>query len=139
METENENLVARYWDEFWNKGDLDVADDIFSADCVNQDPATPSVKPGPEGMKDLCRGYRAAFPDLRFAVDQQIACGDHVVSHWKASGTHDGELFGVAPTGRQVQVEGISILPVKDGRITGQTVVWDALGLMRQIGALPDS
>ena|SRR5437867_11359333 len=139
MPSTNDALVGRYWDEFWSKGDLAVADEIFTADFIDHDPANPSVKPGPEGMKELCRTYRDAFPDLHFVVEQQLDVGDHVVSYWKAYGTHEGELSGLAPTGRSMEVEGISILPIDSGRIAGQTIVWDALGLMRQLGAVPES
>ena len=136
MPMSNEDIVARYWDEFWSKGDLSVADEIFTEDVRDRDPASPWVKPGREGMKELCQAYRAVFPDLVFTQEKTLSCGNTVVSYWKATGTHQGEVFGVAPTGRTIEVVGISILPIENGRITEQIIVWDAMGLMQQIGGL---
>lgn len=81
--------------------------------------------------------YRAAFPDLRFTMEDVIAEGDMVTVHLVARGTHRGELFGVPPTGGQVTVEAMERYRIADGRVAEQWVVMDALGLMQQIGAIP--
>lgn len=137
MFSENERIVAQWWDELWNGGDLTVADAIVAADFTDHDPASPWVPPGIAGCKVMVTGYRAAFPDLHFTIGQQVAAGDTVVSHWRCRGTHRGDLLGIAPTGKLIDVEGISILDLSGGKIRRQTTVWDALGLMRQIGAVP--
>ena len=66
-----------------------------------------------------------------------MADGDFVVTRWTARGTHDGELFGIAPTGNAVTTSGISIVRVADGKIVEDHTQWDALGLMQQVGAVP--
>ena len=82
-------------------------------------------------------GYRTAFPDLRLTIEAQVSEGDLVVTRWKASGTHQGELFGIAPTGKQATVTGISLTRVSGGKIAEDWTNWDTLGLLQQLGAVP--
>ena len=72
-------------------------------------------------------GYRTVFPDIHFAIEQEVAAGDKVVSHWRCRGTHRAELMGIPATGKTIDVEGISILHLDHGKITHQTTIWDAL------------
>jgi steroid delta-isomerase-like uncharacterized protein len=130
-------LARRTFDEIWNTGNLDVADELFSPDYVNHDPTSPEVPPGPEGVKQLARMYRRAFPDLRFIIDEMLATGDKVITRWTGQGTHRGALRGLPPTGRQARVTGISIHRVVGGRIVETWLNWDTLGLMEQLGASP--
>ena len=137
MTTDNEAVVLRWWDELWNRGDLSLADDLHTADFADHDPASPWVRPGAEGMKEKVSAYRGAFPDLRFTMEKVLAADDHVVTHWKCRGTHRGEVLGLAPTGRTIEIEGISIFRLEGGRIAEQTIVWDALGMLSQLGGPP--
>jgi steroid delta-isomerase-like uncharacterized protein len=135
MSTQNEAVVQRWWEQLWNRGDLAVADEIIAPGFTDHDPASPWVPPGIEGCKALVTGYRTVFPDIHFTIEQQVAASNTVVSHWRCRGTHRGDLMGVAPTGKKIEVEGISILHLENGKIRHQTTIWDALGLMQQIGA----
>jgi steroid delta-isomerase-like uncharacterized protein len=81
--------------------------------------------------------YRAAFPDLQFTVEDIIDQDDRVVIRWSSRGTHQGELMGLAPTGKIVTVTGISIDRFADGKVAESWTNWDVLGLMRQLGAAP--
>ena len=137
MSRDNETAVLRWWDELWNGGDLSIADKLHTADFRDHDPASPWVRPGPKGMKEKVSAYRAAFPDLRFRMEKVLSVDDHVVTHWSCKGTHEGEVLGLAPTGRTIEIEGISIFRLEAGRIAEQTIVWDALGMLKQLGALP--
>jgi steroid delta-isomerase-like uncharacterized protein len=128
-------LSRRSFDEIWNNGNLDVADELFSRDYVNHDPASPEIPPGPEGVKQLAKMYRRAFPDLRFTIDEMLATGDRVVTRWTGEGTHRGPLRGLPATGRRVRVCGISIHRMAGGRIVETWVSWDTLGMMEQLGA----
>ena len=136
MSTENEAVVQRWWEQLWNRGDLAVADEIVAPGFTDHDPASPWAPPGIEGCKTLVTGYRTVFPDIHFTIEQQVAVSNTVVSHYRCRGTHRGDLMGVAPTGKSIEVEGISILHLENGRIDHQTTIWDALGLMQQIGAV---
>jgi steroid delta-isomerase-like uncharacterized protein len=128
-------LSRRSFDEIWNNGNLDVADELFSRDYVNHDAASPEIPPGPEGVKQLAKMYRRAFPDLRFTIDEMLATGDKVVTRWTGEGTHRGPLRGLPATGRRVRVGGISIHRMAGGRIVETWVSWDTLGMMEQLGA----
>jgi predicted ester cyclase len=78
----------------------------------------------------------AAFPDLRASIHRQVTEGDLVVTHKTFSGTHDGELMGVAPTGRAVAWDVIDIVRVRDGQLVEHWNVVDAMALMTQVGAV---
>ena len=135
--SEEHKAIARREMEIFSSGDFSIADEVISPDYVGHDPATPEPIRGPEGVKAQAAGYRAAFSDLTLTVDHQVAEGDHVVTRWTARGTHDGELFGVPPTGNVVTTTGISIERVVDGQVVEDHTQWDALGMMQQIGAVP--
>jgi steroid delta-isomerase-like uncharacterized protein len=137
MPVQNEAVVQRWWQELWNGGNLAVADEIIAPTFSNHDPASPWVPPGIDGCKTLVKGYRTVFPDIHFTIEQQATAEGTIVSHWRCRGTHRGELMGTAPTGKSIEVEGISIFHLENGKIRHQTTIWDALGLMQQIGAVP--
>jgi steroid delta-isomerase-like uncharacterized protein len=130
-------IARREIEEIFNDGNLDVADEIIATDFVGHDPALPEPTRGPEGLKQAAGGYRTAFPDLTCTVVQQVAEGDTVVTRWTAQGTHEGELFGIAPTGKQATVTGISIERVVGGKIVEAHTNWDTFGLMVQLGVVP--
>jgi predicted ester cyclase len=81
--------------------------------------------------------FRAAFSDAQITVDDQIAEGDKVASRWTGRGTHDGELMGVPPSGRQVTVDGLVVSRVANGKVVEEWVNWDTLGMLQQVGAVP--
>ncbi len=95
------------------------------------------MPPGPEGVKELIGMYRAAFPDIRFETGEMICEGDTVAHRWTFTGTHEGALMGVEPTGRRVEVAGVEMNRVENGRISASWTVSDSLGLMRQLGLTP--
>jgi len=130
-------LARRSFDEIWNAGNLDAADELFSPDYVNHDPMSPEVPPGPRGVKQIAAMYRRAFPDLRFSIDEMLTAGDRVITRWTGQGTQRGALRGLPPSGRQVRVTGISIHRIAGGRIVETWVNWDTLGMMEQLGAAP--
>ncbi len=130
-------LVRRELEEVYGAGDLDLVDEIVAAAFVGHDPALPEPIRGPAGVKDAVTLYRTAFPDLRLTIERQVGEGELVVTHWTARGTHQGELFGIAPTGKQATVTGISIDRISDGKIAEDWTNWDTLGLLQQLGAVP--
>jgi predicted ester cyclase len=92
---------------------------------------------GPEGVKQGARGYREAFPDLSMKVEEIVAENDLVAVRWTARGTHKNELFGIAPTGKEATVTGITIDRWAGGKIAESWTNWDTLGLLQQLGAVP--
>ncbi len=133
---ENAAVIRRFIEETINQGDIDSAGQFVWDDVVELEPF-PGQGPGLEGLKDVLRGMRSAFPDLRFLVQEQIAEGDKVVTRFEWSGTHQGEFLGVPATGRPVRVWGVVIDRLEEGRLKDTRMIMDTLGLMMQIGALP--
>ncbi len=107
MDTDSmKQLVRRYYDEMWSQGRLGFIDEHMAQDYENHDPATPGkVIAGRDGFHAFVRGYREAFPDLRFEILEQFADGNVVTSRWRASGTQSGALMGIPPTGKRADVK----------------------------------
>ena len=138
MSEENKALVRRYFEEIWDKGNLDLIDELFTTDFVRHGPTgTEGEVRGLEGFKALVGTYRSALPDLRVPIEDLIAEGDRVVTRWRAHGTHQGELMGNAPTGNRASVSGILIDRISGGKIEEEWVDYDTLHLMQQIGGVP--
>lgn len=129
-------LVRRMYEE-GGKGDLAAIDEVVAPGFVFHNPADPAMGRGPEGIKRMMSRWRAAFPDGEERVEAQVAEGNKVVSRWSFRGTHRGELFGIAPTGKQVTFTGIAIDEVEGGKIVGHWDEADILGLLQQLGAVP--
>lgn len=136
MAQDNATIVRRFADEVITQGDIDSAAQFVCEDVVEQVPF-PGQGPGLEGLKDVLRGMRAAFPDLVFSIHEQIAEGDKVASRFEWTGTHKGTFLGVPATGRPVRVWGIVIDRLQAGRIQDTRIIMDIFGLMMQLGAIP--
>jgi len=138
MSEENKVLTRRSW-VIVAEGNLDTLEDalaeVYAEDIVLHEPDE-DVR-GVEGLKQFVSMIRSAIPDLHITLEDDIAEGDKVVSRWSAQGTHQGELMGIAPTGNQVTITGVTIHRIKEGKIVEEWENWDALGLMQQIGAVP--
>jgi len=138
MSEQNKTVVRRLFDELWNKGNLQVADEIFAPAYQHHDASTPDLGKGPDSEKKRVNMYRTAFHDLRLNMEDLLADGETVVARWSCRGVHKGELNGIAPTGKQVAITGVTIVHFTNGKIVEGFVNWDALGLMRQLGVVPE-
>ena len=138
MSEGNKFVIRRSFEELWNKGNLSVADELFTPNYAHHDPSTPDVGRGPESEKKRATLYRTAFPDLRLTIEDIIAEGETVMVRWSCRGTHKGDLSGIAPTGKQVTISGVSIARFTGGKMPEGWVNWDALGLMQQLGVVPE-
>jgi steroid delta-isomerase-like uncharacterized protein len=132
---ENKVLVRRLFEEAWNKGNLDVADELMSDDCVLHYQGHTIPINGDAG-KGIVAAWRNAFPDFQFLFEDCIAEGDKVVLRIPFRATHRGQFFGVAPTGRQINVSEILIAGIKDGKIVEMCEEFDQLGMLQQLGAI---
>ena len=133
---ENKTTVCRFYDEVFNKGNLDVVDDIFSPDYVIGD-LPPDKSPSREGIKQTALMYRNAFPDLHFTIHDTIAEEDKVAVRFVATGTHKGLFSGIEPTNNQVEIKCISMYRFKDGKIVEGWARRDDLGTFQQLGVIP--
>lgn len=132
----NSDIVRRFITRVLNDGHIDSAGEFFWDDMVEQVPF-PGQGPGLNGLKDVLRGMRAAFPDMHWAIEEQIAEGDKVVTRFEWTGTHRGAFLGVPATGRPVRVWGMVIDRLEAGKIKDTRLIMDAMGLMMQLGAFP--
>lgn len=132
----NGNVVRRFIEEVLNQGEIDAAGQFFWEDMVEQVPF-PGQGPGLEGLKNVLRGLRAAFPDMHWTIKEQIAEGDKVLSRFKWTGTHRGTFLGVPATDRPVTVWGMVVDRLEGGKIKDTRIIMDTLGLMVQLGVVP--
>ena len=131
---ENKLVVRDFIEQVINARDLDAAGDYVAEDVVEQVPF-PGQGPGLPGLKIVLSGLFAAFPDMRWTIDEQIAETGKVLTRFTWTGTHQGEFFGVPASGRNVSVWGMVIDRIEDRRIKDTRILMDVFGLMRQIGA----
>jgi predicted ester cyclase len=129
-------IVKRLIEEPWT-GSFDVIDELVSRDFVGYDAAEPEPIRGPAGLKANFEKYLAGFSNARCTVDDQVAEGNKVATRWTGKGTHDGEIAGIAPTGKEVTITGLTISKVENGMLVEDRTVWDTLGMLMQIGAVP--
>jgi steroid delta-isomerase-like uncharacterized protein len=123
--------------ELISAGDIDGFGALVAADFVEHE-ETPGLPPTKDGVLELFRGYRAAFPDMQMAVDEVIASGDRTVARVRVSGTQDGEFLGMPPSGRRVEVKLIDIMRFDDaGLVAEHWGVVDMLSLLQQLGVIP--
>jgi len=135
---ENKAVVRRYFEEAWNKQNLDVVDEIIAPDLLDHEVDGSEQKSGPEDVKSYLAGYYLkALPDVDITVEFQIAEGDMVLTYVTVRGTHQGELLGVPATGNPIEVTGMSVDRIERGKIVEAWVSWDQLGLLKQLGANP--
>lgn len=137
MSEQNKAIVRRTIEELWTKGNLPLADALFAGNYIHHDLSTPDFGPGTEGQKKRVTFFRAAFPDLQFAIEEVVAEGQMVTCRWSCKGTHQGPLGGIAPCGKKVSVSGMSFTKLEGGKIVEGWVNWDSLTLLQQLNVVP--
>ena len=135
---ENKATSRRFYEELFNRGNLTAAEELVTADFVLHDPNIPEQPRGPDGLKRFVAMYRDAFPDIEFTVEDQVAEGENAATRWVARGTHRGELMGIAPTGKRVEVRAFTLHRFSGGKIAEDWAHYDALDVVRQLGVVPD-
>lgn len=134
---DNKAIVARYSEDVWNSGNLATVEDYIAVDYVRHDPGIPMEVRGPEGIKQLVRVFRDAFPDVHFTPQIIVAELDKVVVRFQVSGSHQGELMGIPATGKPIAITSIEIFRLTDGKIAEQWLAVDNMGMLQQLGVLP--
>ena len=133
---ENKALVRRFVDEVQSAGNTDAIDEICSSEFVNHS-ASPGVPSNREGVKRLTAMFRQAFPDSYFTIEDMMAEGDKVATRRTFHGSHQGEFMGIPPAGRRVSMGLIDVVRISDGRVVEHWSVGDNLGMMQQLGVIP--
>jgi steroid delta-isomerase-like uncharacterized protein len=126
--------MRRFVAEVINKGNFDVVDEIVHPNYVYRSPD--EKLQGTEALKAFLAGYHAAFPDLRMAIDELVVADDKAVIFFTLTGTHEGELMGIPPTGKEMRVHGVIRSRFEDGRIVEEWEVLDQLAILTQLGVV---
>ena len=104
---ENKAIFRRYAEEVGNQLNMELVDEIFDR-YISHQPDGSTLERGPQGVKRFHREFRSAFPDFHISIEDQIAEGDKVVSHYTIRGTHQGDFRGLAPTGKEIELKGVT-------------------------------
>jgi predicted ester cyclase len=126
------------YEELLNGGDLSVAEALVAPEFINHE-APAGRDRGPESMRGVATMLRTAFPDLQFTIEELVAEGDTVAGRLTMSATHEGPLMGTPPTGRFVRQDQMHFVRFRDGKAVEHWGVRDELGMMRQLGVIPES
>lgn len=132
-----ENLSSKefgrhYIEVIWNQAQLDQLAQFTAPNIVRHDPAS-GVQRGFDEYCAVVTALHTAFHPMHFTINRQVGEGDTAAHHWTVTGTHVGEFNGIAPTGKQFTLDGISIYRVAEGKLVEERTVWDALGLLNQL------
>src|SRR5215210_6597213 len=137
---ENKAVVRWEFEEMFNQGgNLDAAEEIYAPDYVGHEP-TFGDSHGVEDAKQFAADFRQAFPDIQSTIEDMVAEGDKVVTRFRARGTHQGETEDLGPpTGKRVEITGISMSTVVEGKLVEDWTNFDAMGMMQQLGMVPEA
>jgi steroid delta-isomerase-like uncharacterized protein len=124
--------------EAWNDHDIDRVAALYAPDYEGTDIASSAGQHGREAVAALFQRFWQGFPDLRITVRETVTQGELVALHWTARGTHSGSMLHIPATGREVEVQGMLFLEIRDGQAVRGSSVWDMAGLLRALGLLPD-
>jgi steroid delta-isomerase-like uncharacterized protein len=136
LEEENREFGRRFVDEALKKKNLAALDELVAEDFVELDPL-PGQEQGREGLKQILAMFFAAFPDLRWTVEEDAAEGDKLWSRFTWRGTHRGDFLGIPATGNQVEVNGVVIDRIVEGKMVDSRILMNELSLMQQLGVVP--
>lgn len=134
-EAQNKAQFRRVYEEGLNQGNLAIADEVIDPEFLDHEEHRGN-KPGPESLRQLITMLRTAFPDLHFAIEYLVAEGDTVAGRLTMSGTHEGPLMGMSPTGRSVRQNSMHFVRFRDGKAIEHWGVRDDLGMMQQLGVI---
>jgi steroid delta-isomerase-like uncharacterized protein len=135
MNTNGKTISRRFFEEILSRGNFELVDELFTADYDAHTPI--GVFEGLKGAKQFASGLREAFPDLDVEVKEQVAEGDKVATLWRARGTHQGNFGGIPATGKSMEINGITMFRVADGKVLESWGFTDMMSMMKQLGVEP--
>lgn len=136
MPADPKSIVRRLYEEVWNKRKLHLMGELVSPSHALHGPNFSGSAIGPEAYKRQVALLVAAFPDLRFTIEDTVTEQDKVVVCWTRSGTHKGEYMGIPATNKKVSVDGITVHHIANGRIMDSYAIWDVWDMMQQLGVV---
>lgn len=139
MKREEASALVERLTEAWNAHDPDAVAGCYTPDAVSRDVTLTEPLQGRSAIRNAAQMYMSAFPDIRFEIRRVVCEGNVICEEWEATGTHDGDLMGLNATHRAGTTSGCNVIELSDdGLIKSETTYWDAAGLYRQLGALPE-
>jgi steroid delta-isomerase-like uncharacterized protein len=132
----NKAIIARMVEQLWNQGRIDLVEEFFAEDYVEHIPGRPDST-GLQHMGKAVTDTRNAYPDFNLNIDSLVAEGDSVAARWSMTGTHEGEFYGIPPTGKKIGHTGTTFYRLENGRIAEIWFLADMMGLMQQLGVVP--
>ena len=138
MSAEKNKAVLRRWIEAYNERDLEAEADVLAPGFVAHVPAAPGPLEGLEAWRRFSGPFAEAFPDLRLTVEDVVSDGEKVAARVAFRGTHRGEFQGIAPTDKEVAFSSMEFNRVVGGKVEEHWVELDLLGLMQQLGVIPE-
>lgn len=136
---ENTQQILGLLLELWNTGKAEVANKLYSSDAERSDPTQPEPARGAQQIAAFVAEVRAGFPDFKLEIKQGIAEGDRLATEWTVTGTHRSEWQGIPPTGRRVEITGMTLDRIKNGQVIEERVYFDRLALLEQLGVAPSA
>jgi steroid delta-isomerase-like uncharacterized protein len=137
--TDGTGLIKRFYEDVISSGQLDLIDELTTDDLVDHEEGLPGQPSGKEGVKFFVNAMRDAFPDIQAKTTEPTLTDANLeAARVVLTGTHKGELMGVAPTDRNVEFESVDIIRVEDGKVAEHWGVTDVMSLMQQLGAIPE-
>lgn len=130
----NQLLIRNYFNEVWNKGNIDLLDELLNPGYLNHSSSFPDSPPGPAALKPIVIAMRVAFPDLNYTIQDLIITDNRIVARVKMTGTHTGDFFGIPPTNKKISVNQINIEYIENGRISQHWRITDENAMMQQLG-----
>lgn len=139
MSVEQTRAIARRWmEDVWQKASPSAMDELLAPDFTFNY-AAPGMNPDRKGYKETVNDVHAGFPDLQWTTEDMVVEGDKAAVHWKGQGTHKGQFWGIAPTGKQVTMAGISIIRVAGDKVVEDIAYMNTMEMMQELGAIPPS
>jgi steroid delta-isomerase-like uncharacterized protein len=134
---DNKNVIRKFIDLVLNEGSFEQLDELVLEDFVELDPL-PGQSQGREGLRQVLQQMRGAFPDMHWVIEEMLGEGEKVCTRFTWTGTQRGPFLGVPATGRRVNVKGVVIDRLSSGKMADSRILMDSLGMMQQLGALPE-
>jgi len=134
--TDNLKMYESTWDEIMNHGKIDLINETNFDENITLITLPENVV-GIQGFKDYYQNYLTGFSDITFTIIDAFGQGDKIVKHWNFKGTHSGEFFGIPASGKNVNIDGVTLVKMKDGKIAQEQDFLDNLSFYQQLGLLP--
>ena len=137
MTSEQNEAVGHRWHlEVVQEGNTGLADQILNPDVLIH--VNGQESRGVDAAKQLATALKTAFPDIRITHHEAIVSGDRVAIRWTSDQTHGGDYFGTPASGKRIQIEGLDLFHIRDGKIAEMWIEFDNLGILQQMGAIPE-